>query len=160
VDIVFTEEQERDGIGAVYYWRYNAVIRLKDISDFFEKVPLCKGGVLRFTINYNSCTQTITGVTGASLTPAAPVMTSGQTVPYICTSGEANNPNVALNVALPIVAGINTSIAASTGSSINSCRLYVPLYNLHPSYEEQLLSLNPVKTIQYKDIYEYYSYWN
>lgn len=147
----------RTAADGIYYWRYNAVIRLKDLSDFFEKVPLCKGGVLRFTLNYNSCTQTITCAAAlGSLTPSLTVLTSGQTVPYIFANNEVNNPNASLgNRILPIVAGVNTSIAGSTAGSFNSARLYVPLYNLHPSYEEQLLSLNPVKTIQYKDIYEY-----
>ena len=141
----------------IYFWRYNAVIRLRDISDFFDnKVPLHRGGVYRFTINYNACNMTITPAAAYGVvTPSAVVQTAGQTNPWMFTSNASNNPNTLLNNRiLPIVSGINISGAAGS-SSISSCRLYIPLYTLNEAYEEQLLSLNPEKTIQYKDIYQY-----
>jgi hypothetical protein len=140
-----------------YYWRYNAVIRLRDISDFFDnKVPLHRGGVYRFTINYNACNMTVTcSAVGGTLTPSVVVQTAGQTTPWVFSSNALNNPNALLGArALPIVSGINIS-GASGSASISSCRLYIPLYTLNEAYEEQLLSLNPEKTIQYKDIYQY-----
>jgi hypothetical protein len=149
----------RTAAAGTYYWRYNAVIRLRDISDFFDnKVPLMRGGVYRFTINYNTSNMTITSAAapGGTLTPSLVVQTAGQSTPWMFSSTAINNPNNALNArAIPVVSGIATSIAGSQGGSISSCRLYVPLYTLSEAYEEQLLTLNPEKTIQYKDIYQY-----
>ena len=149
----------RTAAAGIYYWRYNAVIRLKDISDLFDnKLPLLKGGVFRFTINFNTSNITVTSGAspGGNLTPSNVVQTAGSTTPWMITATAINNPNNALNArALPIQSGIASSIVGSQGGSITSCRLYVPLYTLDPAYEEQLLSLNPEKTIQYKDLYQY-----
>lgn len=150
---------DRTANNGYYYWKYNAVIRLKDLSDFFEKVPLCKGGVLRLTINYNSAQQVFSATGASVLNITSTVLTSGQTVPHILTSSAYNNPNAALGAgaaSINVVSNLTPNLASNVGQgSINTARLYVPLYSLHPSYEEQLLSLNPVKTIQYKDIYQY-----
>jgi hypothetical protein len=48
--------------GRVWQWNIMATIRLKDIADFFDKIPLVKGAFMRFTINYNTAAATVTSV--------------------------------------------------------------------------------------------------
>jgi hypothetical protein len=140
-----------------FYWRYNCVIRLRDLSDFFDnKVPLHRGGVYRFTLNYNSGAVTVSYAAGPLFGSSAVVQSSGQSLPYIFSSGAASNPNSAVAQAVTLTGGVvNSSVAGVASPSISACRLYVPLYTLNEAYEEQLLSLNPEKTIQYKDLYQY-----
>jgi len=140
-----------------FYWRYNCVIRLRDLSDFFDnKVPLHRGGVYRFTLNYNSGAVTVSYAAGPLFGSSAVVQSSGQSLPYIFSSGAASNPNSAIAQGVTLTGGVvNSSVAGVASPSISACRLYVPLYTLNEAYEEQLLSLNPEKTIQYKDLYQY-----
>ena len=56
-----------------------------------------------------------------------------------------------INVSFLFCGSSNSSVNAN----ISSCRLYVPLFNLTPAMEDELLSLNPTKLIRYKDIYQY-----
>jgi len=143
-----------------FYWRYNCVIRLRDITDFFDnKVPLHRGGVYRFTLNYNSGSVGISYAAGPLFGSSGVVQSSGQSLPFMFSSGATSNPNSALAQALTSLSGavVNpyTAAAGIPSPSISACRLYVPLYTLNEAYEEQLLTLNPEKTIQYKDLYQY-----
>lgn len=157
------------GAGATYFLKYNAVIRLSDLSDFFEKVPLCKGGVLNFTINYNAGSLTITssnalGVGLNTLTPSAVSVNSGQTIPYLFGASSHNNPNASVGQGGARVINLASGVVRATpsggvecvnNSPLSSARMYVPLYTLHPAMEDELLTLNPTKLIRYKDIYQY-----
>jgi hypothetical protein len=54
--------------------------------------------------------------------------------------------------------GINNSAFSAVRSTIfNNCRMYVPVYEMNPEYEQQLLMTNPLKTIFYEDFYTYTS---
>jgi hypothetical protein len=44
-------------------WNMVAIIKLKEISSFFENMPLIKGSQIRINIIYNSCRVNITGTT-------------------------------------------------------------------------------------------------
>lgn len=52
-------------------WNMVAIIKLKEISSFFENMPLIKGSQLRINIIYNSCRVKITGTTTAAGNDAA-----------------------------------------------------------------------------------------
>ena len=153
------------GNGRIVQWNILATIRLKDIADFFDKIPLIKGGFMRLIVNYNSSTTSFDEVKNAD-TVALPAngvtMNSGRTNPIMVVSGATNNP------LLPVLQPVNTGDATftvrcgvrSTSDSfanppLTSCRLYVPAYSLNPVYEEQLLTLKPTKEVVYTDIYNY-----
>lgn len=157
-----------DGAAAaarVYYTSFNAVIRLKDICDFFDKLPLVKGAYIKLTINYNSSSISIANNAGSYLV-SAPSITTGGSTPFMIASGIANNPGATLagapgNIAFASnVARVTVGSAAVANSTVshqilNSCRLYVPIYTMNPIYEEQYLSMNPTKDVVYRDIYQY-----
>ena len=161
-----------------------ARIRLKDVSDFFDKLPLVKGAYLRFIINYNAG-QTFTGyaplpayqgvagnpISGqlgmAQYLTSSPNLTNG-TNPIMLSSvavgqgGYPNNDAVSgfLNAGAATTMTWNCGVVrpistSNTTHTITSCRLYVPLYQMSPSAESAYLSLNRTKTIEYRDIYQY-----
>lgn len=43
------------GVDKIYYWNVMATIRLRDLHNFFENIPIIKGGLLNIVINYNAC---------------------------------------------------------------------------------------------------------
>jgi hypothetical protein len=156
-------------------WYILARIRLKDVSDFFDKLPLVKGAYLRFIINTNTSSNSITlaQVAAAAGQPigygmyatSAPTLSNG-TNPLIIASaqiGQALNPVFyaaanQYNGTYVVNCGIckATSTSGTTFSHTqNACRLYVPLYQLNPTFEEQYLSLNRTKRVVYRDIYQY-----
>ena len=59
---------------------------------------------------------------------------------------------------LTVACGIGSVTLTGTTAVHNiltSCRMYVPLYTMNPTYEDQYLSLNPRKEVIYRDIYNY-----
>lgn len=147
----------------VYQWVIMLTIRLKDISSFFEQLPLVKGAFLRFTINYNSTLTSVTSVAaGPTLTQAAPTILSGRSCPIMMSSSAANNP---MNAAVAGGAGATFSVACGVKSTsspastltppISACRLYVPSYDLISAYEIELIESEPTRIVRYRDIYNY-----
>lgn len=151
------------------FWYVLATIRLKDVADFFDKMPLVKGAYLRFIINTNTSTHTLALTTaGGALTDMASTtnIITGGTTPIMVASPKDNN-GFATYKAAAIAAGnatYNITVASSIGKdttankshpTLQQVRLYVPLYTMNPSMEEQYLSLNRTKKIVYRDIYQY-----
>lgn len=81
---------------------FNAIIRLKDVADFFQKCPLLKGATMRIALNTNQCFATIgatpvvyAAATGVIATPAAVFLTTaptilggGATCPFMISSAD------------------------------------------------------------------------
>ena len=154
---------DTDGAAAedrIYRWHILASIRLCDLCDFFKQMPLVRGAFLRLTINYNSCTQSVTSVAvGPTLVQAAPTMTAGRTNPMLMSSSAVGAP-----MNLPVAGGAGAvfalacgvvSVATGTNALLSSCRLYVPAYEMAPVAEAEYLSMKRVKSISYTDIYQY-----
>lgn len=152
---------------ATHEWFVLAHIRLKDMADFFDKMPLVKGAYLRFIINVNTSVTTLsyTAIAALSNQPAnagqsvVSTTLSNGTCPIMLAShdiGQGNN-----SVVVDAIGDITFSCAIAKGYSSltshkqTSCRLYVPLYTMNPVAEEQYLSLNRTKKIVYRDIYQY-----
>jgi hypothetical protein len=68
-----------DGGGNSRIIQVPAVIRLKDICNFFEKVPLLKGSTMRLYINTNQCFFTAQYINGQLVSVAPVAGTVGQT---------------------------------------------------------------------------------
>jgi hypothetical protein len=152
-------------------WLVYAKLRLKDLADFFEKVPLLKGSTIRFLINTNQSITNFTITAGAVsavgvitqpvLTVNSSTVTGGRTCPLMlasasygsgcCTLG-AGDYNISCSVFK------NNFPAQSTASNLTAsipCRLYAPAYTMNPLAESKYLSLAPTKRILYKDIFQY-----
>jgi hypothetical protein len=158
-------------------WYILAKIRLKDVCDFFDKIPLVKGAYLRFIINTNTAihgleyTTWSTGGVKRALSSTTNQIVGG-TSPLLWASGEAGQgasslttnatnyllANANAKIGLTLQCGIAQVTVGNTvikHNTLQQCRLYVPLYQMNPSMEEQYLSLNRTKKIVYRDIYQY-----
>jgi hypothetical protein len=145
------------GIPNLWQKTYIATIRLKDLTDYFDKVPMARGVFYRITLNFNSANFTISSVLNTSLTLTSYTQTAGRSCPVIVSSSAVNNPNRAIPTG---VLTFKSGIAAGGGSvftpaSITACQMYVPSYQLDPVFEQELLKTVPVKTIRYNDLYMY-----
>lgn len=146
-----------------------AIIYLKHLHSFFDKVPLMKGTFLRLTLNLNQSsisgiTTTAAGVFGTS----NPVVNSplGGVSPIMIASGAASQGSAAAlptgTYAASVCVGsrvINPAQIGLTGVPANgvlgnSIILNVPAYTFNPVFESSYLS-SPIKKIVYTDIYQY-----
>jgi hypothetical protein len=178
----------------VKVWYVLAQIRLKDLADFFDKMPLVKGAYLRFIINTNTSTHTVSYTLDNTAAPATVItdlastqnIITGGSSPLLVASAEGLM-TAAITRASVLADGIlpqgGYAVATAAGPitinlaysftyrcsigteralnpnvqhpTIQQCRLYVPLYTMNPSMEEQYLSLNRTKRVVYRDIYQY-----
>lgn len=146
-----------------------ATIRLKDLADWFDKVPLMRGANYRFTVNYNSCNTTITTTYAAgppvvtTMVTASHIQLSGHSNPVMIASSGANNGSNALVVGaagdvFTIESGVVKNTLSNNGSvssPLSACRLYVPAYRLDTMYITSLLETKPIIKVKYLDYYPY-----
>jgi len=162
---------------------FDAVVRLKDVCDFFQKCPLLKGSTMRIYINTNQCYFEADGITPnytsaadgsragsgiLALTSTPTILGGGGTNPIMLASvdiGQGLSPLVpfvvagslvkeSLKVGLSIVK-TQFSGLTSVSAPITSVRLYAPAYTMSPISEQRYLSLSPTKKIVYNDIFQY-----
>lgn len=149
-----------------HHWFIMATIRLKDIHDFFDKMPLVKGAYMRFTINVNTSRHTLQYENANPPTViyqnAATISANGSTMALVASiaanqglapSAAATAQNQQVNIAVDIGRSSLTNVVHPTWGA--QTRLYVPIYQMNPINEEQYLSLNRTKKIVYRDIYQY-----
>lgn len=100
---------------------FDAVVRLKDIADFFQKTPLLKGASMRLYINTNQAYFTC-GV--------APAQYSGTAVNTGVTFSQIATGCLALTSSPVILGGGNTNpiMVASMDAGQGSANLYLPTY--------------------------------
>ena len=155
-------------------WNILATWRLKDLSDFFEKMPLVRGPYIKMYINLNQSktTLTITKATGnLSVVNSNLIVYGGNTNPLMIASGEDFNGLDELVTAVEGGANATENFTFSV-SLLNSldpncfspynkyqgqsnCRLYCDLYTMNPLKEEEYLTNNRTKVIRYRDIFQY-----
>jgi len=149
-------------------WEVYAKLRLKDLTDYFEKCPLLKGSTMRFLINTNqaevSFTPVVDGATPANsnLPVAQASVLSGNTFPLMVTSQKApsataSGGKVSLDTAVAVKLSVDIVKGRQSGhqTSLTSCRLYAPLYKFNPLAEQRYLSLAPTKRVEYEDVFQY-----
>ena len=162
---------------------FDAVVRLKDVCDFFQKCPLLKGSTMRIYINTNQCYFEADGITPnytsaadgsragsgiLALTSTPTILGGGGTNPIMLASvdiGQGLSPLVPFVVAGSLVKEslkvglsiVKTQFSGLTSISapITSVRLYAPAYTMSPISEQRYLSLSPTKKIVYNDIFQY-----
>lgn len=160
-------------------WNVYAKLRLKDLADFFEKMPLLKGSTIRFYINTNQASTTFTTVLGTmtedtgettldnqcpqiSIEPNGNTVIGGLSNPLMIASNYYGNgcsslPGGTYTLSVSIVQNNFATQQGKTGGStqLKSCRLYAPVYYMNPLAESKYLSLTPTKKIMYKDVFQY-----
>ena len=141
-------------------WSIYAKLRLKELSDFFEKMPLLRGSTIRCYLNTNQSVVTFQTV-GGGITAAtcAPVVTpllinptvsviGGLTCPIMISSAAwgcrcSTLPNDVYTVSVSIYKnnfqGLGVGIAPAT-SQLSACRLYCPVYQMSPLAERVEIS--------------------
>jgi hypothetical protein len=141
-------------------WEVYAKLRLKDLTDYFEKCPLLKGSTMRFHLNTNQAEVSITP-TANTLPVAQASVLSGNTFPLMVTSlktptATASGGNNTLGTnAVKLSVDIVKSRQNGHQTSLTSCRLYAPLYKFNPLAEQRYLSLAPTKRVEYEDVFQY-----
>jgi hypothetical protein len=161
-------------------WQVYAKLRLKDLADFFEKMPLLKGSTIRFYINTNQALTNFTVQSGAVVSATGveaikPILTindvqvvGGLTNPLMVASNKygqgssslCNIDGTASTYLLSVSIyknNFSSQLLFGTGyqTTLNSCRLYAPVYYMNPLAESKYLSLAPTKKIMYKDVFQY-----
>jgi hypothetical protein len=164
---------------------FPAIIRMKDVCDFFDKLPLLKGAAMRIYINTNQCycqlraannTINALGVVGTAgnlaLRSAPIILGGGGTNPLQVSSADEGQgfntlvPNAGVAAALTdievAVSVVRTQFSQfGTGAGnvfaapITSVRLYCPAYTMTPQAEAKYLSMMPTKKIVYEDFFQY-----
>lgn len=164
------------GKDTLYNWMIIATIRLKDICPYFSQVPLMKTANYRFIINYNSSITTLTVTPNATAASATIVTTtvqqlSGQTNPIFVPSlvdGSANEGLATINdgATPPVYSAFTLQISCNVvknsltpngvgTTQFQTCRLYVPAYEIQPDYELNLIESIPRTKIEYNDYFVY-----
>ncbi len=162
----------------------DAIIRLKDVADFFHKCPLLKGSTMRIYLNTNQVYfqttlqgATYTAATAAfaangiqSLTASPVILGGGGTNPVMMASSDLGQglerlaPLAAVGAATTAVVNCSLSIVRTQfqqmanviASPITSVRLYAPAYTMSPIAEQRYLSLTPTKKVVYNDLFQFY----
>jgi hypothetical protein len=112
---------------------FNAVVRLKDVCDFFDKMPLMKGATMRLYINTNQAylplqvhaaevtgAGVITSFPALSLTSTPTILGGGQTCPIMVSSADLGQ---GMNVIAPVKAGVpGVGVALRVALSIVRCQ--------------------------------------
>ena len=141
-------------------WEVYAKLRLKDLTDYFEKCPLLKGSTMRFLINTNQAEVSITPTANTLPDTQASVL-SGNTFPLMLTSQKnttataSGGKNTLGTNAVKLSVDIVKSRQNGHQTSLTSCRLYAPLYKFNPLAEQRYLSLAPTKRVEYEDVFQY-----
>jgi hypothetical protein len=146
------------GVDMTFNWVIIATLRLKDLCDFFDKVPISKGLNLRFTINYNSFSARYTTTTGPTIVTTSYTQLSGHTCPIMIPSVAVGSSNAGLAIAgsFDVTCNIGGStLDSSIKPAISTTRLYVPAYKLDPDYESSYLKDMPISKVRYFDYYTY-----
>jgi len=137
----------------------SAIIRLKDISEFFERMPMVRGFYGRLIINLNLGNMSITKVAGAagnfSITANSNTFTN--TCPFMLgVSGIQTKPTDAtttINVAASLarVTWATQTAYNIPNHPITQCRLYCPIIELQPEYALSYIEANRNKLVEYRN---------
>ena len=102
-------------VGNNHFWYIMATIRLKDMHDFFDKMPLVKGAYLRFLINVNTCSHTLNFTAAGLMSQDSATTAANGTSPVLVSSGEVGQgfrplTNAIITGAAPVTATVRLEI--------------------------------------------------
>lgn len=127
-----------------HYFYYNCRIMLKDLSTFFEKMPLVKGASMRMSLRLNQGSITYTSNAGGAVTVTNSDL-KGSSFPVMRMDAIGNSKAEKITVSVAKTDDAHQHVR-------KECRLYVPVYTLAPQFESQYLSQGS-KKIVYDDVY-------
>jgi hypothetical protein len=139
----------------VYTWHILARIRLRDLSDFFDRMPLVKSPFLQLTFGYNTSSQTITTAAGRATIKSGTPTIVGNTNPIMIASGADKNPNetsLADDSITTFTCGI-AKVSNVSNTLATSCQLVCDSFTMNPAAEKEFLSTLPQKTVTYTDLH-------
>jgi hypothetical protein len=143
-----------------------ATIYLRHLHSFFNMVPLLKGAYMKATLNLNNATVEVSATSGKLLSLTSVSVPVGGICPLMIASADAGQglgaiPAAALSYRANLSVGnrcLDSTIASysttTTGTLSQNINLYVPAYTFNPVIEHTYIG-DPIKTIQYTDIYQY-----
>ena len=130
-----------------------AVIRLRDLHDYFDKHSISRGISYRFTLKFNQCVSVLTYTAATTnFTTVTPTLTttqtSGSTQPAMFCAGSSSllsKMTWATTQTGDLLARITSQIDTdATNARFSGVRLYVPSLELDPTHQESLLSSSPI----------------
>jgi hypothetical protein len=146
----------------LYFVESIATIRLKDISDFCNKLGLAKGAIMKFTINTNTAISSVSCDTGKMDLAAGAVSIQGRTNPLMITANGTNSPLIDVLTTKQVnLFGIGIGSLSLPGAAtrknalLSACRLYVPTYQMTGEAEASFLESQETREIVYDDLYNY-----
>ena len=150
-------------------WQANivATVLLRHLHSFFDKMPLCKGVFMKITLNLNNTVVVFNSTTGRimSQTQGSSQFPLGGVNPILVSSADAGSGMAASAAAVATDYNVSLSVggtcldqasrtAGSIAGPLLNMTLTVASYVFNPIYEQAYLS-NPVRKIDYEDIYQY-----
>lgn len=167
--------QKANGTGAgngFGVWQSQVIgqIRLRDLADLFERLPMAKNLFMKLTLNLNQTSVQFS--TNAATPPAITVdsVTSplgGMNTIMVASTLVSNGSNGALPVSLSYIASVavgadclNQTQKIGTqliSGFMRNVTLITPSYRMNPVYEKLYLE-NPIRQISYSDLYSYQVY--
>lgn len=164
--------------GRMHVKRVFASIRLKDLHDFFGKLPLLRMANMRLVLNINNSTFQVTKTASAQafnpsllaadgpvMSLSAPVTLANGTNPLmiascfgasaLSSSAGACIPTVGADVVITCSVSVGrilnqTHIGFGATAETVSCRWYVPSYTMTPQYVSKYLSMG-TKKVEFED---------
>ncbi len=151
-----------------------AIIRLSDVCDLFNKLPMVRGfnSVLLINLNTGSVQITKSASTtmclGANTTPSASTAAASIAIanngscPFIvpslgtswqtATAASLGTFNFGLYYSSVRPTQFDQSTKSIPAHALNSARIYAPMYSPKPEYAIQYITENKRKVVQYDDI--------
>lgn len=141
-----------------YDLHFNAIIYLKDLSDYFAKHPISRGAGYKIYVRVNQAVSTIVHTT--STTPFAQTatntitsLTSGTVQPgLLCCGPNTLCANYTLGTTDTNTLILTSAIDTTSDARPNGLRLYVPGYECAPETLQQIIK-QPVIRRPFIDIY-------
>lgn len=143
-----------DGVGnsRIYYLVVNCIVRLRDVSDLFSKIPITKCTDIKLRLTYNSSRLTLNSTTGGNYSMTNYQQVSGNCCPFNIAPFATGGAEQTLTVS----SGVSRSgLGENAILGLTSCRLYVPVYKLSNSLSLSLISNYPETKFSFTDIYSF-----
>lgn len=141
-----------------------ASIRLRDLANFWDRLPMSKGLFFKLTLNLNQTSVSFSTGAAKQLSVTSVNSPQGGVSPIMIASADVGNGSVSLPNSLSFIASIavgpeciNTTQKFGTSLSsgfMRNATLILPAYSMSPAWESSYLS-NPIRTVNYEDIYSY-----
>lgn len=159
---IFTKQNATAADAGVFQVAITAIIKLKHLHSFFDRIPLAKGLFFKMTLNLNQSSVDLTTGAASVITACSVNSPLGGVSPImVCADGVAASlpPNKTLTVSVAVGGSVLNStqrnvVGAADSPLGRNIILNVPAYTFAPTYESAYLEA-AVKKIDYCDIYQY-----